>query len=209
VDGVTLADGTHLPADVVVVGVGARPCTDWLAGSGVPLRDGVLCDAGGYTGIPGVVAVGDCSAWYDPRLGRHQRVEHWTAASERARPAARSLLTGESATAAPRLPYFWSDQYGLRIQFAGHTRDGDEVTVEEGAVADHGFLAVYRRDGRPVAVLGVERVGRFARWRRHLETGAPLPGRQAGPPAPLPGRQAGAPAPQRQTAAPLPQWRTA
>jgi NADPH-dependent 2,4-dienoyl-CoA reductase/sulfur reductase-like enzyme len=77
VDGVELADGTRLPADVVVVGVGVRPAVDWLAGSGVSIGDGVRCDAGGATTIPDVVAVGDCAAWYEPRLGRHHRVEHW------------------------------------------------------------------------------------------------------------------------------------
>jgi len=172
VDGVRLAGGTRLPADVVVVGVGARPAVRWLAGSDLPVGDGVRCDAAGRTGVPGVVAVGDCAEWYEPRLGRHLRVEHWTAAAERPRIAVRALLTGAEPGTPARLPYFWSDQYGLRIQFAGHTRDGDEVRVEEGSPEQGGFLAVYRRAGRPVAVLGVDRVGPFARWRRQLERAA-------------------------------------
>ncbi|HEY2674507.1 MAG TPA: FAD-dependent oxidoreductase [Rugosimonospora sp.] len=181
VTGVRLADGTHLPADLVVVGVGARPRVDWLAGSGVPLGsgigcDGVRCGADGGTGIPGVVAVGDCAAWYEPRLGRPVRVEHWTAAAQRPGIAARTLLSGPAAAPPPpRLPYFWSDQYGLRIQFAGHLDGGEDVSVEDGSLAQHRFLAVYRRDGRPVAVLGVDRVGPFARWRRQLESGTSSP----------------------------------
>jgi NADPH-dependent 2,4-dienoyl-CoA reductase/sulfur reductase-like enzyme len=170
VDGVRLADGTQLAADLVVVGVGARPRVDWLAGSGIPLGDGILCAADGSTGVPGVVAVGDCAAWYEPRLGRHVRVEHWTAAAERPKVAVVALLSGPQAASPPRLPYFWSDQYGLRIQFAGHVLDGDEVSVEDGSVGERRFLAVYRREGRPVAVLGMDQVGPFARWRRMLET---------------------------------------
>jgi NADPH-dependent 2,4-dienoyl-CoA reductase/sulfur reductase-like enzyme len=169
VDGVRLADGTRLSADVVVVGIGASPCVEWLAGSPVPVGDGVCCDASGGTGIPGIVAVGDCAAWYEPELGRHHRVEHWTSAATRPRTAAAALLSG-SAAGPPRTPYFWSDQYGLRIQFAGHAEPGDEVTVEDGSLADHGFLAVYRRAGREVAVLGVDRVRLFTQWRKRLDT---------------------------------------
>jgi NADPH-dependent 2,4-dienoyl-CoA reductase/sulfur reductase-like enzyme len=172
VDGVRLADGTHLPADVVVLGIGASPCVDWLAGSPVPVGDGVRCDASGGTGIPGVVAVGDCAAWYQPDLGHH-RVEHWTAAATHPRIAMAALL-GRPAVA-PRAPYFWSDQYGLRIQFAGHARPGDEVTVEDGTTAGPGFLAVYRRAGREVAVLGVDRVRLFTQRRRALEPARSTP----------------------------------
>ena len=69
-----------------------------------------------------------------------------------------------------RLPYFWSDQYDLRIQFAGHTAPGDELTVEDGALDSTGFLAVYRRAGEPVAVLGLDRARLFTQWRRRLES---------------------------------------
>ncbi len=170
-DGVRLADGSHLPADVVVAGIGATPCTGWLAGSGVELGDGVLCDEGGGTSVPGIVAVGDCAAWYEPALGRHHRIEHWTGARQRAAVAAATLLSGGTARPEPaRPPYFWSDQYDVKIQFIGHAGDADTVTVEEGDPATHSFLAVYRRGERPVAVLGVNQVRLFTRWRRHLET---------------------------------------
>ncbi|WP_426504512.1 NAD(P)/FAD-dependent oxidoreductase [Dactylosporangium sp. McL0621] len=164
-----LADGRVLAADVVVAGIGVRPETAWLAGSDLTDRgDGIECGPDGSTGVPGVVAVGDCAAWFEPRLGRHLRVEHWTAAGERAAIAARTLLGRAPRTA--RQPYFWSDQYGRRIQFAGHTVDGDEVTVEEGSPGEHRFLAVYRRAGAEVAVLAVDMVGAFSRRRRLLET---------------------------------------
>lgn len=170
VEGVELLDGRVLPADLVLVGVGARPVVGWLASSGVTTTaDGVVCDATGATSIPWVVAVGDCAAWYDEGLDAHHRVEHWTAARERASTAAACLLSGGTAAPPPARPaYFWSDQYGVRLQFAGHARAGDTVTVEEGSVEERSFLAVYRRDDRPVAVLALDRVRSFTRWRRQL-----------------------------------------
>ena len=134
------------------------------------------CDEVGGTGHPGVVAVGDCSAWLNPRTGRHQRVEHWTAARDRPAVAVSTLLSSEAGPSVPsgpsspaqRAPYFWSDQYGIRIQFAGQIQPDDEVRLEIGAPDDGSFLAVYRRSGAPVAVLGVDQVREFSRWRRQL-----------------------------------------
>lgn len=173
-DGVLLTDGRRLPADVVVVGIGARPNVGWLAGSGVTTGDGVLCDADGSTSLPGVVAVGDCAAWFDPSLGGHHRVEHWTGALQRAPIAVRTLLSAGSAVPEPpRPPYFWSDQYGLRIQVIGRIQPDDTLTIEEGDIADHSFLAVYRRREQPVAVLGMNQPRLFTRWRKRLEAVAP------------------------------------
>jgi NADPH-dependent 2,4-dienoyl-CoA reductase/sulfur reductase-like enzyme len=146
--------------------------TGWLETSGLELAPGhhaVVCNAAGATGRPGVVAVGDCAAWYDEAAGGPARVEHWTSAHERGPLAAATLLGLDP----PRLrggtaPYFWSDQYGRRIQFAGHARPGDAVTIEEGSVEEGSLLAIYRRDGEPVAVLGIDRPRPFTRWRRAL-----------------------------------------
>jgi NADPH-dependent 2,4-dienoyl-CoA reductase/sulfur reductase-like enzyme len=183
VSGVRLADGSAVAADVVVVGVGARPAVDWLVGSGVLPAGadpgaGIPCDAAGATAVAGVVAVGDCAAWYEPRLRRPHRVEHWTGALERPAVAVATLL----GTVPPRqrLPYFWSDQYDARIQFAGHAGPADEVAVEDGDPTGDptrdgaGFLAVYRRGGEPVGVLGVDRPRLFNQWRRRLDS-APVP----------------------------------
>ncbi|NEB01051.1 FAD-dependent oxidoreductase [Streptomyces sp. SID13726] len=173
VDAVLLEDGRSVPADLVVVGVGARPCVDWLTGSGLALTDGVECGADGRTGLPGVVAVGDCASWYDPRAGLHRRVEHWTGARERPDAAVAALLAGGAAQPGlPRPPYFWSDQYGVKIQFAGHAAGADSVAVEEGAPDDRNVLAVYRRAGHPVAVLGMNQPRLFTRWRKQLATAA-------------------------------------
>lgn len=169
VDAVLLDDGRSIPADIVVVGVGARPCVEWLQGSGVELDNGVRCGADGRTALAGVVAVGDCANWYDPRAGAHRRVEHWTGARERPDAAVATLLAGGAVVpGVPRPPYFWSDQYGVRIQFAGHAAGADSVSVEEGAVDDRNVLAVYRRAGDPVAVLGMNQPRLFTRWRKQL-----------------------------------------
>ena len=169
VTGVDLADGRHLPAEVVVVGIGGIPNIEWLQGSGLDLGNGVLCGAGGQTNIPNVVAVGDCAAWHDASTGVARRVEHWAGALERPAIAVATLLSGglDCGTAAKE-PYFWSDQYGSRIQFAGTALPDDEITIEAGDCESGSFLATYRRDGRLVAVLGVDQPKLFTRWRRQL-----------------------------------------
>lgn len=167
VEAVELTDGTRLPADVVVVGIGAIPNTEWLAGSGVALGNGVLTDARCATTVPGVVAVGDCAAAWSASRERHVRIEHWTHALEQPATAVATLL-GTGRPAPTPVPYFWSDQYGSRIQFAGSRHADDVVRVLEGSCADRSFLAVYERDGHPVAVLGMNQPRLFTRWRRQL-----------------------------------------
>lgn len=178
VEGVRLADGRVLPATTVLVGIGAVPNTDWLAGSGLPVRDGVLTDARCATSLPHVVAVGDCAAAYHPGEARHVRTEHWTDALRRPETAVRTLLAGPApepgaaeGAAQGTVPYFWSEQYGVRIQFAGTRQDGDTVRIEAGDPEDRCFLAVYERDGRPTAVLGMNQPKQFTRWRRQLAAG--------------------------------------
>ncbi|MEU1558595.1 FAD-dependent oxidoreductase [Streptomyces scabiei] len=168
VTGVRLADGRVLPADVVVAGVGVRPNTDWLAGSGVLVDDGVVCDTGCATTVPGVVAVGDVARCPHPFTGRHARIEHWSNATEQARTAARTLLTGVSAPAPLTAPYFWSDQYRTRIQLAGYVVPGAEPEIVEGDLDSRTFTAVYRHEGDPVAVLSLNQPKFFNRLRRTL-----------------------------------------
>jgi NADPH-dependent 2,4-dienoyl-CoA reductase/sulfur reductase-like enzyme len=172
VEAVELTDGTRLPADVVVVGIGAVPNTEWLADSGIALGNGVLTDARGATNTPGVVAVGDCAAWWRAAADRHVRIEHWTSALEQPATAVGTLL-GAGTPAPTPVPYFWSDQYGARIQFAGSRREGDVARVVEGSCADRSFLVVYERDGNPVAVLGMDQPRLFTRWRRQLRSAVP------------------------------------
>jgi 3-phenylpropionate/trans-cinnamate dioxygenase ferredoxin reductase subunit len=166
---VRLADGTELPADVVVAGIGSVPCVDWLAGSGLSLDGGVLTDERGATALPGVVAAGDCAVTPSGYAGMLLRAEHWTHAQQQPAVAAAALL-GRDHRPSPLagVPYFWSDQYGVRLQFAGHRRPGDAVEVTEGDLDSRRFVAVYRRGGRAVAVLAVNQSKPFARWRREL-----------------------------------------
>ncbi|MEU5002521.1 FAD-dependent oxidoreductase [Streptomyces sp. NPDC021622] len=171
---VELSDGRLLPADVVVVGIGATPNTGWLAGSTLALDDGVLCDDGCVTGLPHVVAVGDVA-----RVGG-KRAEHWTSATEQPRVAVRNLLAASTVETVRPLPYFWSDQYGSRIQFAGLRQADDTVRLVEGSPDEGGFLVAYEREGRTTAVLAVDRPRPFMRMRRALAAAAAEP---AGVPA--------------------------
>jgi 3-phenylpropionate/trans-cinnamate dioxygenase ferredoxin reductase component len=180
VEGVRLADGAVVPAEVVVVGVGVAPATAWLDRSGVDLSDGVLCDDRLRVLVdgqprPDVVAVGDVTRWRHPGYGRSVRVEHWTNAAEQGEAAARTLLKGEGAPPFAPTPYFWSDQFGVKIQFVGETLAGDEVAVLEGDPAEDRFVAAYGREGRLVAALGVRRPGRVLALQALIGSGAAFP----------------------------------
>lgn len=166
---VRLADGRELPADVVVAGIGSVPCVEWLAGSGLSINGGVLTDERCATSVPRVAAVGDCAITPSAYAGSLLRAEHWTNAQQQPVVAAARLL-GRDHRQAPLslVPYFWSDQYGVRLQFAGHRRAGDAVEVTEGDLDSRRFVAVYRRGGRPVAVLAMNQPKPFTRWRREL-----------------------------------------
>jgi 3-phenylpropionate/trans-cinnamate dioxygenase ferredoxin reductase component len=164
---VRLVDDTELPASTVVVGVGATPNVEWLAGSGIKLGPGVRTDAWCATSVPGVVAVGDCASSYNRYACEVLRLEHWTNALQQPEIAATTLL-GRQADVRPAPPYFWSDQYGVRLQFAGHRRPGDAVEIIDGDPAARSFLAVYRRGVHPVAVLSLNQPRLFGRWRRQL-----------------------------------------
>jgi NADPH-dependent 2,4-dienoyl-CoA reductase/sulfur reductase-like enzyme len=176
---VRLVDGRELPADVVVVGIGAAPCVDWLAGSGIaidPVGGGVRTDAHCATDVAGVLAVGDCASPYRRYAGGALRLEHWTNALKQPATAAATLLGQPGVPSADHeAPYFWSDQYDSRLQFAGHRADGDQVEIVEGDVEARNFLAVYRRNGEPVAVFAMNRPRPFGRWRRDLASQATAP----------------------------------
>jgi 3-phenylpropionate/trans-cinnamate dioxygenase ferredoxin reductase component len=169
VQGVRLAGGRSEPADVVVVGIGALPNIEWLAGSGVDHdHRGVWTDAGGATNIPQVVAAGDCTFSYCPYAGVDLRQEHWTNAIQQPAAAVESLLGLPVAAARPSAPYFWSDQYGARLQFAGHRGPDDAVEIVEGDLGSRRFVAGYRRRGELVAVFAMNQPKLFGKWRRQL-----------------------------------------
>ena len=169
VEGVLLGDGTSLEADVVVLGVGSRPATDWLEGSGLALADGIVCDGGGATSHPDVFAAGDVARWNGVRL------EHWTSAVEGGTHAATRLLRGEAIGDLAHLPYVWSDQFELRFQIAGHVQAGDDMHVCHGSLDaedDHRFLALFGRAGRLVAAVGNKRPRQLMAARKLLDSGA-------------------------------------
>jgi NADPH-dependent 2,4-dienoyl-CoA reductase/sulfur reductase-like enzyme len=173
VTAVELSDGRRLRADIVVVGVGMQPAAGWLADSGLFLDSGVLTDAGYVTECPNVVAGGDVARPYNPRTGRHVRREHWTDAAEGPAIAVRNLLAGRTVAQVDKPSYFWSDQYGTRIQYAGTAEPSDEVRFVEGSPDDGTFVATYHRDDTTTAVLAMNSPRLFTRLRRQLATTTP------------------------------------
>ena len=170
VERVALTDGSIIDADVVVVGIGVVPNTEWLDGSGLQVGDGVLCDAS-CLAAERVTAAGDVARWPNQLFGETMRVEHWDNAAAQGAHAARRLLNPETGPFTP-VPWFWSDQYDRKIQLAGRVRPDDEVRVVNGSVEERRFAAVYGRAGRIVGVLGFNRPRHVMRYRALIAQGA-------------------------------------
>lgn len=163
-----LSGGTVLECGQVVVGVGSEPACEWLAGSGLSAAGGVAVDAAGRTASPEVFAAGDAAATFDAHLGRHVPGSHWEQAARQAVQAARAMLGRDPD--APRPTSFWTDQYGIRIQYLGRGGSADRVLID-GDPAQHRFTATFLRDARPVAALLVDRPGSLPAARRLIEQG--------------------------------------
>jgi NADPH-dependent 2,4-dienoyl-CoA reductase/sulfur reductase-like enzyme len=176
VEEVRLADGTVIPADLVVVGVGVTPNTEWLEGSGLSLDNGVVCDVR-CVAAPGVVAAGDVARWPSPRFGRALRVEHWDNAVTMGEHAGRQLLEesrgGQEGEPYDPVPWFWSDQYDRKIQLAGVAGDAEEMVVVDGSFEERRFAAIYRRGDRIVGVLAMNRPRQVVNYRSLIERNAP------------------------------------
>ena len=170
VTSVFLTDGTELDADLVVVGIGSRPATDWLEGSGVAVDNGIVCDEAGRTSAPHVWALGDAASWRDA-TGHQVRVEHWSNVAEQARVVVPRML-GQEPPEAVVVPYFWSDQYDVKIQCLGEPEAGDIVHIVE----DDGrkFLAYYERDGVVAGVVGGGMPGKVMKSRAKIASGAAI-----------------------------------
>jgi NADPH-dependent 2,4-dienoyl-CoA reductase/sulfur reductase-like enzyme len=182
VQGVRLTDFSQVPADLVIIGLGVTPATDWLGGSGLRVDDGVICDAtgaaDGSTADATVVAAGDVARWWHPLYERHLRTEHWEDAGRQGVAAARTLLAGpDRAEAYDEVPYFWSDQYDVKLQMLGVPGDYDAVEIVEGDPDASGFVAAYGRGGRTIAVLGTIS-GRVYAYRDAIEKRAEFPPRR-------------------------------
>ncbi|WP_436793139.1 NAD(P)/FAD-dependent oxidoreductase [Actinospongicola halichondriae] len=168
VEAVRLSDGSRVEADVVVIGIGVIPNTGWLDGSGLPVDDGVVADSTCLV-APGIVACGDVAKWDSPRYGP-VRIEHWDHAAEMGRAAGlRLLASDDDAVAFDPVPWFWSDQYDVRLQLAGRA-DGD-MAVVHGSIDDGKFVALYGRDGMVTGALGWNWPAKTVRYRMALESG--------------------------------------
>ncbi|MFI6000182.1 NAD(P)/FAD-dependent oxidoreductase [Streptomyces sp. NPDC051366] len=184
---VLLADGRELPAGAVVVGIGARPATRWLADSGVGLGpDGsVTADAYLRTSLPGVYAVGDCASFPSGRYGARLLVHHWDNALQGPRVVAANIVAGAAVQVYDPVPYFWSEQFGRFVQYAGHHAGADEL-MWRGDPAEAAWSVCWLRAGALVAVLAVGRPRDLAQGRKLIETGAPVdPAKVSDPATPL------------------------
>ena len=167
VEELELSDGRRVQCDAVLIGIGVAPATGWLEGSGLP-PGGVAVGPGGQTVLPHVYAAGDAALLLDERLGTHVRSEHWEAAAHSGAEAARGMLGIKPRGAAPSS--FWSDQYGLRIQYVGRTTGADEIELD-GSPDNRDFAAVFRCAGVPIAALLAGRPQQLPDMRRLVMTG--------------------------------------
>jgi NADPH-dependent 2,4-dienoyl-CoA reductase/sulfur reductase-like enzyme len=171
---VVLDDGSRVPAGAVVVGIGARPATAWLAGSGIELgaHREVLADERLRTSAPDVYAVGDCASFPSGRYGERLLVHHWDNALQGPRTVAADIL-GETPTVYDPVPYFWSEQFGRFVQYAGHHASAD-TTLWRGEPSGPAWTVCWLRENRLVALLAVGRPRDLAQGRRLIEAGTEM-----------------------------------
>ncbi|GAA3306207.1 FAD-dependent oxidoreductase [Streptomyces cinereospinus] len=171
---VVLDDGTRVPAGAVVVGIGARPATRWLTGSGIGLgaHGEVVADDHLRTSAPDVYAVGDCASFPSRRYGERLLVHHWDNALQGPRTVAANIV-GEAPAPYDPVPYFWSEQFGRFVQYAGHHTGADAV-VRRGDPAGPAWSVCWLREGRLAALLAVGRPRDLAQGRRLIEAGTLL-----------------------------------
>lgn len=179
--GLLLGDGTRLRAGAVVVGIGARPATDWLAGSGVDLATdrSVAADERLRTSVPDVYAVGDCASFPSTRYGTRLLVHHWDNAVQGPQTVAANVVGSRTAAHFPGsvydpVPYFWSEQFGRFVQYAGHHSEADDELVWRGDPTGAAWSVCWLREGALVALLAVGRPRDLAQGRKLIERGARL-----------------------------------
>jgi NADPH-dependent 2,4-dienoyl-CoA reductase/sulfur reductase-like enzyme len=171
---VELDGGEVLAADVVVVGIGVVPETEWLKDSGLTIENGVVCDDRLFAG-DGIVAAGDVARWAWRHDGSEEmiRIEHWNLAAEAGVAAAKNLVAGRAdAVSFTPVPYFWSDQYGIRLQVIGSPRGSDEVVLVDGSFEEGKFVALFGRGGRLSAVMAIGRPRQLMMFRPLLANGS-------------------------------------
>jgi 3-phenylpropionate/trans-cinnamate dioxygenase ferredoxin reductase component len=169
--GLALAGGDWIAADEIVTAVGVRPATAWLNGSGIQLQNGIAVDPGLCASRPGVYAVGDCAAFESLRFGRRLRFEHWDVALHAPEVVAANVLGGDAVY--DPVPYFWSEQFGRMVQYAGYHGDADRL-VWRGDPAEPTWAACWLTAGRLVAILTVNRPRDLQQARRVIAGAAPV-----------------------------------
>jgi NADPH-dependent 2,4-dienoyl-CoA reductase/sulfur reductase-like enzyme len=170
---VELASGDVLEAEIVVVGIGVTPTVEWLAGSELTLENGVVCDDRLFA-ADGIVAAGDLARWMWHHDGAAEliRIEHWQVAAEAGVAAARAVLAGRTeARSFTPIPYFWSDQFGIRFQVLGNPGGLDDVQLVDGSFEEGKFVALFGRAGRLRAAMAIGRPRRLMGFRPLLEVG--------------------------------------
>jgi NADPH-dependent 2,4-dienoyl-CoA reductase/sulfur reductase-like enzyme len=179
-DGIALADGELLAADVVVTAVGVRPAVDWLAGSGIELENGVAVDSRLRTSVDGVYAAGDCASFWSERYGLRLRFEHWDVALHAPEVVAAGLLGGNDVY--DPVPYVWSEQFGRMLQYVGWHGGADQLVWRGDPAADRKWAVCWLAAGRLVAALTVSLPRDLLQARRLIETGVAVdPARLADP----------------------------
>ncbi|GAB4212660.1 MAG: FAD-dependent oxidoreductase [Sandaracinaceae bacterium] len=171
VEEVVTTTGDVIPCDFVVAGIGVAPATAWLEGSGVALDRGVLVDERCETSLPGVYAAGDVARFFHPRLGRHVVVESVDNAQTQSITAVSNML-GKSEVFSP-VPFFWSDQFDLKLQSVGAVDDYDRVVLR-GSVADRAFAAFLLKGERVTGVIGVNRLKEIAAAKKLISASIPV-----------------------------------
>ncbi|TMR98919.1 NAD(P)/FAD-dependent oxidoreductase [Nonomuraea basaltis] len=170
--GVRLAGGELVEADEVLLAIGSLPNTEWLQGSGLTLADGLVCDE--YSAAaPDVYGAGDVARWHNPLFGTSMRIEHRTNAAEQGMAAARNLLHPQARRPFAPVPYFWSDQYDMKIQAYGYLRGHDAMAIVDGDLGERRFVAAYRTGDRLAGALGIGMPPKAMRaWRQAVAAGA-------------------------------------
>jgi len=169
--GLALAGGGWIAADEIVTAVGVRPATGWLDGSGLWLENGVAVDAGLRASRPGVYAVGDCAAFESRRFGRRLRFEHWDVALHAPEVVAANVLRGDAVY--DPVPYFWSEQFGRMVQYAGYHGDAERL-VWRGDPTGLTWAACWLAVDRLVAILTVDRPRDLQQGRRVIASADPV-----------------------------------
>ena len=166
--GVSLRDGGWVPADIVVTAVGVRPAVSWLAESGIRLDNGVVVDAGLRASLPDTYAAGDCASFWSGRYQRQLRVEHWDVALHAPEVVAANVLGGSAAY--DPVPYFWSEQFGRMVQYAGWHSGADKL-IWRGDPAEPKWAVCWLAGDRLVAALTVGLPRDLLQARRLIEAG--------------------------------------